>query len=182
MPALFVLRPQTIFHSELRAGPCLQGFPAVLRDHRPPGMRQAHLKDVIELLLRITTKAQGLAPMLRSLAKVMFQARLERGCVDCRVYAETGKPQSLLYVEQWSTCEDFDAQVRSERFGSLLAIMESAPQAPELQVRTVSEQRGLGYVRSVRLASRGMTSTETGCAMGTYTPAPQKGQHPRLNP
>lgn len=91
--------------------------------------------------------------MVESLARLMFQAKLGRGCVDCRLYAETENPQSLLYVEQWATQRDFESQLLSRRFGTLLAIMESAPQAPELEVRTVSEQRGLDYVRSIRLAT-----------------------------
>jgi hypothetical protein len=35
----------------------------------------------------------------------------------------------------------------------LLAIMETAPQAPNLEVRTVAEQRGLDYIRAVRLGA-----------------------------
>lgn len=93
--------------------------------------------------------------MIQSLAKVMFQAKLERGCVDCRLYSETGDPQSLLYIEQWATQQDFDSELLSRRFATLLAIMESAPRAPELEVRTVSERHGLEYVRSVRLATDG---------------------------
>ncbi|HRZ54590.1 MAG TPA: hypothetical protein P5525_03915 [Candidatus Paceibacterota bacterium] len=108
-----------------------------------------------ELLLRISAKAKGLAPMIQSLAKVMFQAKLEPGCVDCRVYVETENPQSLVYVEQWVTQQDFESGLVSRRFGTLLSIMESARQAPELEVRTVSEQRGLDYVRSVRLPPDG---------------------------
>jgi hypothetical protein len=89
--------------------------------------------------------------MLQALAEVRFRAKLERGCVDCQIYAQTGNPLSLHYVEQWSTPQEFEAQVRSQRFGMLLAIMETAPQAPRLEVRSVSEQRGLDYIRVVRL-------------------------------
>ena len=89
--------------------------------------------------------------MIHALAEVKFQANLERGCVDCRLYAETAYPQSLHYVEQWSSPQDFQKQLQSERFGTLFAIMETASRAPYLEVRTVSEQRGLDYVRAVRL-------------------------------
>ncbi len=126
-----------------------------------------------ELLLRITAKPNGLAPMVQSLAKVMLQAKLERGCVDCRLYAETGNPQSFLYVEQWATPEVFEAHLRSQRFGTLLAIIESGAQPPELEVRTVSEQRGLDYVSSIRLPSPGTTSRETGYASGSDAPSKQ---------
>ena len=91
--------------------------------------------------------------MLQGLAEVMFRAKLERGCVDCQIYAQTGNPQSLHYVEQWSTPQEVESQLRSQRFGMLLAIMETAPQAPSLEVRTVSEQRGLDYIRAVRLGA-----------------------------
>ncbi len=120
--------------------------------------------------------------MVQALATVMGQATLQRGCVDCRLYAQTGDPNSLCYLEQWSTLQDLEFQLRSQRFGMLLAIMETAPQAPALEVRTIADQRGLEYIRSIRLASPGMTSPETGYTIGLNDPAPQGGQPPRLNP
>ncbi len=91
--------------------------------------------------------------LIQALAEVSFQAKLERGCVDCRLYAETGNRQALHYVEQWSSPQDFERQLQSPRFGMLLAIMETASQAPDLEARTVSQQRGLEYVRAVRLGT-----------------------------
>jgi hypothetical protein len=110
---------------------------------------------VVELVLQITARAKGIPAMTQALAAVMFQAKLERACVDCQLYAETGNPQSLRYVEQWSTLQDLEPQLRSQRFGMLLAIMETAPEAPSLEVRTISEQRGLDYIRAVRLGTAG---------------------------
>ncbi len=86
----------------------------------------------------------------------MLQAKLERACVDCRLYAEVGNPQSLRYVEQWPTLQELESRLRSQRFGMLLAIMETAAEPPELEVRTISEQRGLEYVSAVRLNPPGM--------------------------
>ncbi len=91
--------------------------------------------------------------MIHALAELMFQAKLERGCLDCRLFVEHAKPQSLHYVEQWSSLQDFEEQLQSERFGMLFTIMETASRAPYLEVRTVSEQRGLDYVRAVRLGA-----------------------------
>jgi quinol monooxygenase YgiN len=117
------------------------------------GTRLALFGCVVELVLKITARAKGLPAMIQALAAVMFQARLERGCVDCQLYAETGNPLSLRYVEAWATHRDMESQLRSQRFGMLLAIMETAPEAPNLEVRTVSEQRGLDYIRAVRLGT-----------------------------
>ncbi len=76
--------------------------------------------------------------------------------MDCRLYAEIGNPQSLRYVEQWPTLQELESQFLSPRFGMLLAIMETAPEPPELEVRTISEQRGLEYVGAVRLNPDGI--------------------------
>ncbi len=116
--------------------------------------------------------------MVQSLAKVMFQAKLERGCVDCRLYAETRDPNSLCYLEQWSTQEDLEFQLRSRRFGMLLAIMDTAPQAPALEVRTIAEQRGLEYVRSIRLAPPSTTSRKRGRQSEPTTLDPKDASHP----
>ncbi len=106
---------------------------------------------MVELILRIKPRPKGIPAMVQALATAMFQARLEAGCVDCQLYADTGNPSALRYMEQWATREDMDAQIRSPRFSTLLAIMETAPEAPDLEIRTVSEQRGLEYVRTIRL-------------------------------
>ncbi len=91
--------------------------------------------------------------MIHALSELMFQAKLERGCLDCRLFVEHAKRQSLHYVEQWSSLQDFEKQLRSERFSMLLALMEMSSQAPWLEIRTVSEQRGLDYVQALRLGS-----------------------------
>ena len=104
-------------------------------------------------MLKITARPNDVPAMLEALAMVTFQAKLDRACIDCQSYAETGNPQSLLYLEQWSTLKDLELQLRSQRFATLLAIMETAAEPPKLEVRSVAEQRGLEYVRSVRLGS-----------------------------
>jgi quinol monooxygenase YgiN len=102
-------------------------------------------------MLRITASAKGLPLMIQALAEVMFQARLQRGCMEGQLYAETGDPRALCYLEQWATREDMESQMRSPRFGTLLAILETAKEAPVLEIRTISEQRGLDYVADMRL-------------------------------
>ncbi len=121
-------------------------------DSPDSGTALASAQSVLELILDIRSCPTGSAAMIQAFAALMFEAKVQRGCVDCQLYAETGRPQSLHYVEQWSTLEDLESQLRSQRFGMLLATMETAAEAPKLEVRTVSDQRGLDYVRTVRLS------------------------------
>ena len=46
-----------------------------------------------------------------------------------------------------------EEQIRSRRFGRLLAVMETAPKEPVLEVRSIAESRGLDYISTVRLGA-----------------------------
>ncbi len=133
--------------------PYSQAFKQVRIKSRNLGTALAVPECVLELILNIRSCPTGNASMIQAFAALMFEAKVQRGCVDCQLYAEPSNPQSLHYVEQWSTLEDLESQLRSQRFGMLLATMETAAEAPKLEVRTVSDQRGLDYVRTVRLIS-----------------------------
>jgi quinol monooxygenase YgiN len=109
---------------------------------------------MVELILQITAHAKGVPAMVQALANLMFQAKLEAGCLDCQLYAQTANSRVLHYVEQWATREDMDKQIRSTRFSLLLATLETAAEAPLLEIRTVSEQRGLDYIKALRLSGK----------------------------
>ena len=91
--------------------------------------------------------------MVQALAQVMFQAKMQPGYITCQLYGETGNPQSLFYLEQWANREDLETQLESQRFGMVLAIMETASELPHLEIHTISDQRGLEYVEAIRLRS-----------------------------
>jgi quinol monooxygenase YgiN len=104
-----------------------------------------------ELVLKITASKKSIAALVQALETIMFQARIGEGYVDCRLFTEIGDPRSFCYVEQWATLEDMESQIRSNRFGKLLATMETAPVAPSLKIRTISEERGLDNIKAIRL-------------------------------
>lgn len=89
--------------------------------------------------------------MVEALGQIMFQAKLQAGYLDCQLWTQTDQARTLLYVEQWATREDLERELSSDRIGMLLALMETAAQAPEFKIRTVSDQRGLEYVGAIRL-------------------------------
>ena len=106
---------------------------------------------MIELVLEIAARAGSLPSTVQALGMVKFRAKMEHACLDCRLYAEVGNPKLLHYMEQWPTLQELESQVRSQRFGMLLSIMETAASPPKLEIRTISEQRDLEFVSAVRL-------------------------------
>lgn len=87
--------------------------------------------------------AQDLLDAFRFLA---LGTRLEPGCLNCS--AMTGA-ESVQYIEEWATEADMRKRVRSDRFTSLLGIVEGA-ENPRVQFDFVTSSRGLDYVIEVR--------------------------------
>lgn len=88
--------------------------------------------------------------MVRALARVMVSAQIDRGCRHAELTQDANDPSVLVYVEDWADTEQLERRLRSERFGSLLDLMEACPVPPLMELRFVSEVKGLDYVASVR--------------------------------
>jgi len=71
-------------------------------------MELAFLPSMVELILQITAHTKGVTAMVQALASLMFQAKLEVGCLGCQLFAQTANPRALSYVEQWATSEDLE--------------------------------------------------------------------------
>ena len=91
--------------------------------------------------------ARGAQDLLEALRFLGIGTRLEPGCLGCSSWVD---PDSTVrYVEEWATEADIRRRVRSDRFTSLLGVVESA-QEPQVQFDFVSTTRGLEYVAEVR--------------------------------
>jgi quinol monooxygenase YgiN len=119
---------------------------------------------LVELRLQIKAQPVHAAEMVGALRSIMLPARAERGFISSRIYQEVDRPEALFYVEEWNSMEQMDQQFPSQRFGRLLALMETAPEAPVLEVRLISETRGLEYIGSIKLGagSHARMAGETG--------------------
>jgi quinol monooxygenase YgiN len=105
---------------------------------------------VVQLLLRLTSRPGRLQQTVQALQAVMLPARLERGAAHTHISSDVGDGNVLCYVEEWPDVDKLNEQIRSPRFDRMLALMETAAEAPTLEFRFVSEVRGLDYVAEVR--------------------------------
>ena len=90
---------------------------------------------------------RGADDLLDAFQYLVVSTRLERGCVGCSVWMDADA--TVHYVEDWATETDMRLRVRSERFTSVLAIVESAKEA-DVHFDFVTTTRGLEYVAEVR--------------------------------
>jgi hypothetical protein len=100
--------------------------------------------------LQVTLKARSVRDTDNLIDGLRFQlsaTQLEPGCLGCDVWL--GQDSTVHYVEDWATEADIRRRVVSDRFTSLLAVVEAAARA-EVQFEFVTETRGLEYVFEVR--------------------------------
>ncbi len=112
---------------------------------------------MVQLLLRLHAPPGRSPQAVQALRSVMLPVRLDRGNVRAQLSADVENTDVLYYVEEWPAADDLVAEIRSPRFARLLALMETAAEAPTLEFRFVSEVRGLEYVEEARGQSRSAT-------------------------
>jgi hypothetical protein len=100
--------------------------------------------------LNVTLSAASLRAAENLLEGLQFQVpgtRIENGCIGCSAWF--GTDMTVRYVEDWATEDDVRRRVLSDRFTSLLAVVETASDA-EVQFDFVNRTRGLDYVVELR--------------------------------
>jgi quinol monooxygenase YgiN len=103
---------------------------------------------MVRLTVMLRPSARGVQDLVEAFRFLMVSTRLEPGCITCSVWTEPDS--SVHYVEEWSTEADMRRRVGSERFTSVLALVESVREPPHVQFDFVLATRGLDYVEEVR--------------------------------
>ena len=109
---------------------------------------------MFEVTLRIVAQPRHGQEALRALQSIVSAAQIERGFLASRIYQETANPEVLCLEEDWSSEPALKSHIRSSCFTDLLMLMETAPEPPVLEVRSVSEVHGLEYVEAVRFGEK----------------------------
>lgn len=105
---------------------------------------------MIELRLYLQAHSRQTQPLVAALQSLARSARLERGCLEAHLFAESDDSRRLCYSEVWDVEENLRSMLCSERFTQLVALMEMAAEPPSLDFRTITETRGLEFARQAR--------------------------------
>ena len=103
---------------------------------------------MVRLTVALASSPRGVNDLLAAFQFIRTGARFEEGCLACSAWADADAV--VRYVEEWATEADMRRRVQSDRFTSLLAVMESSKDPPEVKFDFVTTTRGLDYVAEVR--------------------------------
>lgn len=105
---------------------------------------------MFQLNLRMTVRPHHAMDAVHALRSITIAAQVERGFLASRIYQEAGNPEALCLEEDWSNEQALKSHIRSSSFTDLLMLMETFPEAPVLEVRSIGANLGLEYVEAVR--------------------------------
>src|SRR5271170_2348723 len=100
--------------------------------------------------LRMMARPRRAVEAIKALRSIALAAQVERGYISSRIYQEVGNPEALCLEQDWNSEPELKSHIRSSCFTDLLMLMETALEAPMLEVRSVSGIHGLGYIEAVR--------------------------------
>jgi quinol monooxygenase YgiN len=108
-------------------------------------MTAPHVSMMIQWLVPVG-KARS---MTEALHLVMSMTRAEPGCVACSVSANIADKGLIRYTEEWQTEEALQRQFQTDRFRSLVTLVEEATEPPVVEFLLPGGSRGLEYVDDV---------------------------------
>ena len=103
---------------------------------------------MVRLTVTLRASPGRVQELVEAFRFLIVSTRHDQGCLGCSVWAEPDL--TVHYVEEWSSEEDIRRRVGSDRFTSVLALLEAVREQPHVQFDFVSSTRGLDYVAEVR--------------------------------
>ena len=105
---------------------------------------------VIQAVVKVVVAPEKRNEILKSMRSTVEPTRVQRGCVDCRVCIDAIDPNVLKLIQMWDNRGCLGRHVRSDIYPTVLAIMESSIEPPEIAFHTISKTEGLEAVEKLR--------------------------------
>jgi quinol monooxygenase YgiN len=108
-------------------------------------MTALHARMTIQWLVPVG-KARS---MTEALHRLLASTRTEPRCIACSVSADVTSKGVIRYSEEWESEEALQFQFLTDRFRSLIALMEDTSESPIVEFTLPGGNRGFEYVEEV---------------------------------
>lgn len=72
------------------------------------------------------------------------------GCLTSRVTQDVSDPEVIIYTEDWKSQQALEKHIRSQRYNSLLTILDLSQHEPEVRFVTSTQEWGMEFIEAVR--------------------------------
>ncbi len=105
---------------------------------------------LITATLRLTTAQNTRQEIVSLLRSLIEPTRVESGCISCGLYADLQDPDSIVWVEEWSTEDALENHLRSTQYKKILAALEMSEERPDVRFNTVARTSGMQLIEKAR--------------------------------
>lgn len=117
----------------------------------PPMADEYQGTDIhIHATLRMQIAAKNRQEARLILGSMIEQTKLEEGCISCRLYQDVLSKGVFMLEEIWASEQVLRRHLRSEKFRTVLLVIEMATEAPEIRFDRVSHSTGIGTIQKAR--------------------------------
>lgn len=98
---------------------------------------------MIVFSVRVVVPAAKRSELLKLLGPLLAPTRVQPGCVDARLYADTDDLNAFTLVEEWESQAEFDRYLASDARKTVVATMELSAVPPEVKLDVVEQRTGI---------------------------------------
>jgi quinol monooxygenase YgiN len=102
----------------------------------------------VTIRMHIAAKKRQEARLI--LGSMIEQTKLEEGCVSCRLYQDVLAKGAFMLEEIWASDQVLQRHLRSEKFRTVLLVIEMATEAPEIRFDKVLQSTGISTIQKAR--------------------------------
>jgi quinol monooxygenase YgiN len=100
--------------------------------------------------LRMSVPPDKRDEVLRTLRMVMGPTRAHLSCISCCLYQDVEDENLVSFVQEWESQEALEANIRTDDYRKILAVMELADAQPEIKFITASHTAGMELIEDLR--------------------------------
>jgi quinol monooxygenase YgiN len=104
--------------------------------------------------LRVKVPADQRKIFLDSARSVTGPTSVQPDCTSCKFYQDMDDPDNILFVEEWSSWEEYEHHIISDTFRIILSLIDLSEEAPLFKLNTISKTEGLEAIEAVRIGQR----------------------------
>jgi quinol monooxygenase YgiN len=121
-----------------------------------PPIREDELKAKghVYATIRVIIAAKQRKEALMILGSMIEQTKLEEGCISCRLYQDVQEERALMLQELWTSEKDLQRHLRSDKFHTVLLVVEMAAEPPEIRFESVAQSGGVEVIEQARTQTR----------------------------
>jgi quinol monooxygenase YgiN len=105
---------------------------------------------MVTATLRVVVPASKRLEVLQALRSLRGPTEAHSGCRGCRVYRDADDENAFVLLQEWATQAALDRYIRSDLYRTILAVMETASEPPEIRFDTLAHTAGVEIVEAAR--------------------------------